>query len=89
MFTPRFNSRPVVGPRKPKTGGSSHYQGESLMSSGNFVVLDAGFDDIAAGPSDVMVAPGVMAHFSRLEHGSLHGSRYQAGPLFERIDNGG
>lgn len=87
MFNPRFNSRPVVGPKRSKP--VSVAGGSVLSCSANFVVLDNGFDDVASGPSDVMVAPGVMAHFAHLEHGALHGSRYQVGRLFERIDSGG
>jgi hypothetical protein len=58
MHVNKFNSQPIIARRRNKPAGTG-LQGFNDM-------LDPGFEDLGARP-DVMVAPGVLAHFSRNE----------------------
>lgn len=86
MFAPRFNSRPVINKkprhrRAPETGAV--VQGARQLMN-DYDALDAGFEDLCAGPMDVMVAPGVVAHFGQFQGGNANRNYYHV-PTLERI----
>lgn len=84
MFPTRFNSRPVHNKhRRPPPGAPVVVR----PANNDFDPIDAGFEDIAAGPQDVQVAPGVMAHFGQYAGDASYdrGYHYHSVPVLERI----
>lgn len=84
MFAPRFNSRPVINkkPRRPKSTIAVQPGGRPTIN--DFDALDAGFEDLCAGPLDVMVAPGVVAHFGQFQGGNANRNYYHV-PVLEHV----
>jgi hypothetical protein len=78
MFAPRFNSRPVI------TKGRQKKADKAQRPQIEFDSLDAGFDDLAAGPQDVTIAPGLVAHFGQYPGGNAN-RNYHHVPALERI----
>lgn len=74
MHVATFNRQAVVS-KKPER----HDFANSPFAEG---VLDPGFEDMAAGQLDVMVAGGVMAHFGTLDSPP---AGYHGAPLLERV----
>lgn len=81
MFGPHFNSQPVIH------RGQRRKPSSATVESHDFDPIDAGFEDIAAGPQDVQIAPGVVAHFGQYT-GDTSNDRhypYHSVPVLERI----